>query len=205
MMASVPRPLARAGVVLLAATVGLAATAAAQTSRPRTASLARVLASVADDHRTGQPVYLVANTRFPEQVVGVFGNIDAAMGMVRDSGAGFAAFGPYVTQRDESPWEIVSVTVVRRRGAAMDTVALTVAESDALFLTKAAAQRFLVPYYAMIYGQPFADEVWAAIELLGPLGGGGGTGHCTSRACEVADPVFRVLPPFVASRRAPPR
>src|SRR5881296_766026 len=63
-------------------------------------SLARVLAEVAQDIRTGRPVYLVATLKFPQYVIGEFETREQAQRLAADSGAGYGVFGPYVTPAD---------------------------------------------------------------------------------------------------------
>jgi hypothetical protein len=122
-------------------------------------SLARVLAEAARDFRTGRPVYLVATLRFPQYVVGAYPTRAEADSVAADSGSGYGAFGPYVTPRDEVKPNAVTVdsVVVYLRTSGGSRRLKVSPNVDALFLTPAAMDKFLVPYYAGLYGPEVAN------------------------------------------------
>lgn len=73
-------------------------------SRPLTPTLLRRLAEAVDGHRTGTPVWVIAEYRFPNRVLAVVGDrvraeADSAdLDLARDRGIGI--FGPFVAPRD---------------------------------------------------------------------------------------------------------
>lgn len=161
-------------VLTLLAACGLASRARAQdTTRAVTATLAKVLAMAADGYRTGQAVYFVVARPFPHNIVGAFGTPGEAGRAASAEGAGYDVFGPYLTPRDTTPaaFEIVGVTVAVRRDGEVERVEIDPNEVDALFLTRAAAERFLLPYYTAIYGSSWAER------LRQMIAAGGGTCH----------------------------
>jgi len=76
-------------------------------SQPMTPTLLRRLAEAVDGHRTGTPVWVIAEYRFPNRVFGVVGDrlrasADSAdLDLARDRGVGI--FGPFVAPPDSIP------------------------------------------------------------------------------------------------------
>ena len=118
---------------------------------PTAAPLLRRLAEVADAYRTGKPVYIVASTAAPYDVRAVYFDPKTAA----DSSSGsYHVFGPYITPADrpEPATEVLSITVRIRTARGIDTVRVDPKEYDALFWTAPSVDKFLVPYYARVYG-----------------------------------------------------
>ena len=63
------------------------------------AGLLRRLAEAADGYRTGQPIWVVARTQEPYDILGVFSD-SAAAARAKESVAGADRFGPFVTPLD---------------------------------------------------------------------------------------------------------
>jgi hypothetical protein len=123
------------------------------------ATLLRVLAEAADGYRTGQPVYFVADHRFPHQVLGSFASRGAADSVRADSGATFAVFGPYVTQRTARPdtaSRLVGITLTMSTSQGTRTIDLDPQQIDALFLTRSAFEKFAIPYSTRVHGPAYA-------------------------------------------------
>jgi hypothetical protein len=134
------------------------------------ATMLRVLAEAADGNRTGRPVFFVADYRFPHQVAGPFDSREEAERLRADSGSTFGVFGPYVTPpetaADTAPRVVgIRITMMTRRGR--QTIDLDPRKVDALFLSGSAGSKFVIPYYAGIYGPEYADRLQGR---LGPLG-----------------------------------
>lgn len=149
----------------LLSTTSLSGLAAQQTNSV-SATMLRVLAEAADVHRTGRPVFLVADYRFPHYVIGHFPTRAKAERVKADSGTTFGVFGPYVTQPDrmrDKTSRIVSVTIEtggRRVTRPLDP------NIDALFLSMSAVDKFMVPYYQRIYGPTFAQRLRNSIDTI---------------------------------------
>jgi hypothetical protein len=125
------------------------------------ATMLRVLAEAADAHRTGQPVYLVADYRYPHNIIGQVSSSAEAERLRADSGSTFGIFGPYVTPAEvppESEPRIIGVRLVIQtpRGRFVRQLDPRV---DALFLTMSAVDKFMVPYYAKVYGADYANRL----------------------------------------------
>ena len=160
-----------------------------------TATMLRAIAERADQYRTGLPVYLLADYRFPHNVDGPFPSRAAAELARPDSGLTFGVFGPNVTPRDTMPdstSRVVSVRVLVQLPNGRRTIEVNPNEVDALFFTLVSFDKFVVPYYSRLYGPDFARrlKIYSRVMIKRPIG------HCATRACE-PDPGtgrFRVLP-----------
>jgi hypothetical protein len=138
------------------------------------ASLLRVLAEAADVHRTGRPVFLVADRRFPHHVIGHLDSRPKALQMQSDSGASYyGVFGPFVTPADSAPSDAMKLTSVRltfkTAKGATQTKDIDPKQVDALFMSMSAVDKFMIPYYAQIYGPDYAarlrDDVSVAYKV----------------------------------------
>ena len=115
MAARIGRPVL-AVLCLLAAGAAQATAQVPSGARPTTsdtavsATMLRVLAEAADQFRTGRPIFLVADHRFPYNVSGPFASFEEA-NRVRATGQHLRVFGPYVTPAD--PVDSVQVVKVR--------------------------------------------------------------------------------------------
>lgn len=138
------------------------------------AALARRLAEAADGFRSGKPVYLVADRGDPARVQAFEGEgaREAAERARREweargDGARPGVFGPYLTEPDPTPGgragpEVLEVTVrVRLPDGTTRTETLDGAEVDALFWTRSAVEKFVLPYYAGAQGLERAARVAA--------------------------------------------
>jgi hypothetical protein len=160
--------------LLLAGTAPSALPAQDTTAIP--ASLLRALAEAADVDRTGRPVYLVADRRFPHYVIGRFETRAQAMSLRADSGSAYGVFGPFVTPADPAPPASASKVYrvrlfYRNPQGVVRTKDVDPVEVDALFMTMSAVDKFMVPYYARVYGPEYAarlrDDVVAATVPVG--------------------------------------
>jgi hypothetical protein len=172
------RKVARAILPTLAVAASMPmATIQAQDTNRVSASLLRVLGEVADVYRTGRPVFLVADYRFPHRVIGRFPQTGATTNTARarrqaeqlqaDSGSSFGVFGPYVTAQDPpdtTTSRIADVILVWQtpRGRVQRRLD---PEVDALFLTMSAVDKFMIPYYDRLYGPRYAQDLRAAIVI----------------------------------------
>jgi len=184
------RMAARIGRPVLAVLCLLAAGAAQATAqvpsgaRPTTsdtavsATMLRVLAEAADQFRTGRPIFLVADHRFPYNVSGPFASFEEANRVRADSGSTFGVFGPYVTPADPvDSVQVVKVRVTVRTPRGQREFDVDPKNIDALFFSNSAVHKFLLPYYTSIYGPEYALKL---AQLLLPKKP---PGHCLSRAC----------------------
>ena len=140
------------------------------------ASLLRALAEAADVYRTGRPIFLVADRRFPHYVIGRFETRAEALRFQGDSGSRYGVFGPFVTPADSvSPTapKLYNVRLFYRTPqGAVRTKDVNPREVDALFMSMSAVDKFMVPYYAKVYGPDYAkrlrDDVTVAASV--PIG-----------------------------------
>ena len=180
-------------LAVLSLTVALPRLGAAQDTAV-TSTMLRIVAETADQYRTGRPVWLLADYRFPHFVRGPFSTREAAEAARRDST--LALFGPYVTPRDpvrDSFPRLVSVRMVLRTAAGTQTTLdVQPEEADAIFFSMASFDKFVVPYYSRLYGAEFAGRL-RQYALRAPRI----IKHCASRACmpdTTGGRQFRVVP-----------
>jgi hypothetical protein len=159
-----------------------------------TSTMLRIVAETADQYRTGRPVWLLADYRFPH-LVRAFPTRTAAEEARRDSTATLGLFGPYVTPRDSvrDPFpRVVSVKIgLRTAAGTTTTLEIKPEEADAIFLSMVSFDKFVVPYYSQLYGPEFArrlrQDALRAPRIIK---------HCASRACmpDSTGTHLRVLP-----------
>lgn len=157
------------GLLVLVGLTGSAASSLhCQDSTKVSASLLRVLAEVADEHRTGRPIFLVADYQYPHKVIGQLSTRREAERMRADSGSTFGVFGPYTTPADAAPDSagvVMAVRIMRETPGGRRETFRVDSRVDALFLTRSAIDKFLIPYYARIYGPEYAQSLR---DQLGP-------------------------------------
>jgi hypothetical protein len=133
------------------------------------ASMLRVVAEVADGYRTGQPVFFLADYHFPHRVVGPFGSRDEALTARHDSTATFGVFGPYVTTEPSSKVDtmprVTEVRITFKTARGLRTFKLDLKTVNALFFNSSAVDKFMIPYYARVYGPDYAQKLR---DRLGP-------------------------------------
>lgn len=145
-------------------TLVLGATPAHAQEPQISASLLRRLAEVADAYRTGRPVFIVASTKAPHDVSGVFEGADAANQAAVSAGSSYRVFGPYTTPPDRfegKPAEVLDITVKLRTQSETVSVTVDPRKYDALVWTLSAFDKFLMPYDARVYGLDQARELRA--------------------------------------------
>jgi len=143
------------------ASLVLATTAARLDGQDTTvsATMLRVLAEGADVYRTGKPVFLVADYRYPHNVLRAFNSRSDALKAKADSGGNYGVFGPYVAPRDpiaETAPKIVAVKVTMQTQAGQKTYDVDPRQSDALFFSMSAVDKFVLPYYLKLLGPDYA-------------------------------------------------
>jgi hypothetical protein len=153
------------------------ATPARTQEPPISASLLRRLAEAADGYRTGKPVFIVASAT-PLDVDSVYTDASAAKGRAARAGASYRVFGPYVTGRDRfkgKPAEVLSITVkLQTEARETSTVTVDPQAYDLLVWTLPALDKFVIPYYARIYGADQANKLredYLRNASISPLGG----------------------------------
>lgn len=173
-MTTFPRFTAGGAGALTLVVIGLSGSTASRLEGQDTtlsATMLRVLAEAADVHRTGKPVFLVADYRFPHTVIGHFLTRKEAQRQRGDSGATFGVFGPFVTPADRmsaSAPKVVSVRVTTRTAQGLRTTQLD-PNVDALFLSMSAIEKFAIPYYAKIYGPEYSRRLRQQLLSIGLL------------------------------------
>ncbi len=126
------------------------------------APLLRRLAEAADAYRTGRPVYVVAANTPPYDVVGTFEDTTAAKAAAARAGTAYRVYGPYVTPPDRyrgAPAQVLGITVRIRRDKDTVTVSVDPRKYDAMFWTATSLDKFVIPYYAHVYGAEAAAHL----------------------------------------------
>jgi hypothetical protein len=161
---------------------------AQQSTRMPSPVLLKRLGEAVDGHRTGRPVYVVASYDFPHPVTGVFERQRDARTQADSAGRSFDVFGPYQTVRDPGEFAAFIMRCVHDGRTSMygppycpnriivpladvESIMLSVRvrdstisvalprETDAVFFTLAAIDKFVVPYYTRIVGVDSAAEM----------------------------------------------
>ncbi|HEX2191486.1 MAG TPA: hypothetical protein VHG51_21420 [Longimicrobiaceae bacterium] len=138
--------------------------------QPISAAMARRLAEAADGFRSGKPVYLVVDYEDPERVRSFEGEgaREAAErarreGEAAGEGSRLGVFGPFLTEGDPpgaAGAEVLDVTIrVRLPDGSTRTETFGGTEVDALFWSRAAVDKFVVPYYAAARGLEHAARL----------------------------------------------
>ena len=160
---------------------------------PMSASLARVLAETADRLRDGRPHWIVADPRPPHNVLGVFPTDSLARARLVEAvgfrvfgpflsepllglppNAVFlkckhmlfpiaSQMEPYCPFRIIRWDDLLEMSLTFR--TATDTVVYDLKRdgSDAVFLTASSIEKFVLPYYARIYGPAYAKTMWDSV------------------------------------------
>jgi hypothetical protein len=186
-----------AAALMAAAQPGLAAQQPQQPPQPRpvSATMLRILAEAADVYRTGKPIYLVADYRYPHNVLRGFPNRTAAVKAQKDSASNYGLFGPYVTPVDPIPAaapRVVAITVTTRTAAGDQTYKVDPESADALFFTLSAVDKFVLPYYQKTLGPAYAEQL--RNKVIDQLRDGAFMRHCWSWIC--SDPGPGPIPVF---------
>ena len=150
-------------VLLLGVTFGGGLARAQDSTHMVSASLLRVLGEAADGYRTGRPLYIVADYRFPHTILGIFPSAEEARRVAADS---FGVFGPIVTPRAAEPdsgYRLVGVTLTYQVGDSTHNVPVDLNAVDALFFTYSAIDKFVIPYYTKLYGPALAQVLESGI------------------------------------------
>lgn len=126
-----------------------------------TASLHRRLAEAADGYRTGEDLWFAADRKDPDMMVSdPFPSVETAMSWAEENDRD--VFGPFNTPDDEQPdnrWEILQAAVwARSPQGDYFRQAFDPSEIDAIFLSKSAIDKFLIPYMTRIYGLPYTQR-----------------------------------------------
>lgn len=129
---------------------------------PEPASLLRRVAEAADGFRDGGDKYVVADRKFPHDVLLVAGSLDEANDSLSRSrtppNSDYRVYGPFRTFPDSDYVhrdEVDSVWVWTASGARKSYDGK---QYDALFWGMAAFDKFVTPYLTQVYGAKFAAE-----------------------------------------------
>lgn len=137
---------------------------------PVSAGVAKRLAAAADGFRHGRPMYFVSGYRDVGPIQRYEGEEgrEAAERARRERearGEEVDVFGPYVTGAGGEPGaraghEVLDVTVrVRLTDGSVRTRVLDGGDYDAIFWTRSAVDKFVIPYYAGAVGLPQAVRI----------------------------------------------
>ncbi len=125
----------------------------------------RRLAGIVEMRRTGEPVWVAmkpeSGMRFCQHAAFASPDSAAVAGWADDQAVGHQIYGPFETpEGPEWDMEVVGVEITMRDVSAdtLFTKTVDVANVDAIFMTPAATERFLLPYVMDTYGPEFATE-----------------------------------------------
>jgi hypothetical protein len=178
-----------AAALMAAAQPGLAAQQPPQQPtqpRPVSATMLRILAEAADVYRTGKPIYLVADYRYPHNVLRGFPSRTAAVKAQKDSASNYGLFGPYVTPVDPIPAaapRVVAITVTTRTAAGDQTY------------------KFVLPYYQKTLGPAYAEQL--RNKVIDQLRDGAFMRHCWSWICTDSPGPMKVFDPAAPPPQGP--
>lgn len=158
-------------VLLTSPAVAQVTTGRPAAARPPTKD--RVIAEALSSLQPGN-FYLVLERAYPFTVVGAYESVDSARAAVAgDMAPRYEVSGPHRSTGARTPWHVVSVQLrVRGSDGREQNVEYDARSVDAIFLSMPAVDKFVVPYYARVYGRPYADSI-RAILLGGGVPGGG--------------------------------
>src|SRR6266542_4387358 len=137
---------------------------------PLSAPLARRLAEAADGLRDDKIYYFVSKEKYPFELIPVTGNTDteasnAASDKAAELNAGksdnlFYVYGPYKTEKDfEPPLQYDKIEIRFLQGDTLkhsQTLETDIGGIDTIILSLSAFDKFLLPYYARLYGPDVA-------------------------------------------------
>lgn len=131
-------------------------------AEPEPASLVRRVAEAADGFRDGKDKYVVADRKFPHDVLLVSNTLGEARDSLSHSkvppGSDYRVYGPFRTPADTEYVkrdEIDSVVVWTASGARKTYSGKSY---DALFWGATAFDKFVTPYLTVVYGATYAAE-----------------------------------------------
>ncbi|MFN8573511.1 MAG: hypothetical protein U0132_15765 [Gemmatimonadaceae bacterium] len=171
------RPLMRPTPLALLLSVGFASCLSAQAA-PTTIMLKRIAEAV-DGNRSGKEVYVVLTGDPLNPPAGVFPELTAATAVAKSLGRGARVFGPYQTTPEPGDGVAACIHVtdsryytgrcapptrftprddirtmslmITRKDGSRDSIQVPI-DADALFLSPAAIDKFVVPYYTRVIG-----------------------------------------------------
>jgi hypothetical protein len=196
---------ANAGLALFAMTVLMGPHASRLTAQDTTvsATMLRVLAEAADVYRSGKPVFLVADYRYPHNVLRAFSSRAEAEKAKTDSGSTYGIFGPYLTPRDPIPdaaTRIIAIRITTQTPRGPRTQDVDPRQADALFFSMSAIDKFVLPYYQKLLGPEYTRTLRQ--KSIAAIRAGQFIRHCWSWNCEDDVGPMRVVDPKMA--RHPP-
>lgn len=126
------------------------------------ASLLKRLAEAADGFRDGREIWCVAATKFPHELEVFFSEVEAdALCKVRTKT--HSVFGPFKTGSETARLavrpEIIEISVTIKEGGKTKQVKVDPKEVDCLFWSESAVDKFVIPYYARLYGVEHAAKM----------------------------------------------
>lgn len=139
---------------------GSSGSAKKRSSTDPTAAAARRAAEAAAGLRNGKQVWFVLRNDEPHRLQAHYSEQDAA-GALAKAGAGYVKMGPYLTDPDagvskkKKKIEWIKVKLV----GDPKEYSLDPETRDALFWSVAAMDKFMLPYYTMVYGPERAAAI----------------------------------------------
>lgn len=153
-------------IALLSAAVGAAVAILVHgmiSNRGRGVTQERVLTEAVSSYSDTGQFYVVAATASPFTPAGYYRTHAGADSAVLGAGAGYRAFGPFQGLAKRDPWQVLAITVRVRTESGERDLHYDPRIVDAVFLSRSAARKFLVPFYRRVYGGGVADAVEATV------------------------------------------
>ena len=132
------------------------------TSKLLSASLLKRLAETADGFRDGREIWCVAATKFPHDLEVFFSEAEADT-FCKVRARTHSVFGPFKTGSETARLgvgaEIIEIVVTIKEDGKTKQVKVDPKEIDCLFWSESAVDKFIVPYYARLYGVEHAARM----------------------------------------------
>ena len=121
-------------------------------------SLLKRIAEAVDGYRNIDNVWVSAKLDFPHELE-IFESEAEAEDHAQKYN--YETFGPYTARRnlnspDEIIEEVVEIKITLKRGDKIEEIKLDSKNTDAVFLSESAVDKFVMPYYTQLYGVEYA-------------------------------------------------
>lgn len=131
-------------------------------NKPISASLMRRLAEAADGYRTGNPVYIIAEIKPPHEIMLVSDENSIKEMFASLNSDEYDIFGPFITKENKQFsefGEVFEVQVKIKKGSDIKIISIDPKETDSLFWSLSAIEKFVFPYYTLIYGPDYVAKL----------------------------------------------
>ena len=153
-------------IALISAAIGAAVAILVHgriTNRDKGITRVRVLTEAVSSYSDTGQFYVVAATASPFTPAGYYRTHAGADSAVLRAGAGYRAFGPFQGLAKRDPWQVLAITVRVRTDSGERDLHYDPRIVDAVFLSRSAMRKFMLPYYRRVYGGGVVDALEATV------------------------------------------